>query len=153
MVTRDKALQALQALKPARAFLELYEHQGLAATIWPHVGVPDEFFLAPETQEDYCEGGLIPILDDGAFGTVVFYDPGSGGLVLKLVEDPNEVVARFERWEQYLAYVFFQMAEVVDDDSQLARLGAVMGFSRVPAAMEALDAGEARCREFIASLA
>src|SRR5262249_54620162 len=103
MATREQAQAALAALNPAPVFLGAYRGERLPMDLDIFVGVPEEFFLAPDTETTYTGGRLIPILDDGNFGIITFYDPDARTLVQKDVESPREILARFGDWQQYLA--------------------------------------------------
>jgi hypothetical protein len=128
MAIRDQARHSLGLLNPSPVFLRAYEDQRLPEDLDIYVGCPEEFFLAPDTLPAYTEGRLIPLLDDGNFGLVTFYDPASGGLVQKDVESPHEVRARFANWQQYLADLLIRIAESIDDDVRLRRVARLIGF-------------------------
>src|SRR5262245_11649442 len=101
--TRDQAYAALASLKPAPIFLESYRSRPLPENLDIYFGPPEEFFIAPETQDPCTGGRLVPILDDGNFGLVTFLDPDTKALVQIDVESPGEVRASFRHWQQYLA--------------------------------------------------
>jgi hypothetical protein len=162
MATREEAFAALASLNPAPVFLESYRSERLPNNLYICFGPPEEFFLAPETQDSYTEGLLIPILDNGNFDLVTFLDPATRSLVQKYVEEPAHVQAVFTNWQQYLADLFIRMTEGIFDDDSEARLGGVsIGFAHIEETLRFLDrmtglASEeyyAARAEFIASIA
>jgi hypothetical protein len=161
MTTREHAFEILASLKPSPVFLEAYRTPRLPEDLDIYFGCPEEFFLAPETLPAYTEGRLVPILDDGSFDTVTFYDSASGGLVQKSVESPREIVATFANWPQYIVHLMIRIAESVDDDDQLRRMGDLIGFRHFDQLMEFFAVGrnetfeefQRRKLQFIQSLA
>jgi hypothetical protein len=127
MTTRDQARETLASLNPAPIFLEAYRSPRLPDDLDIYFGCPEEFFLAPETQAAYTERRLIPILDDGNFGVVTFYDPIGGAFVQKYVESPDETRATFANWQQYLAGLMIDIAESIEDDDRLRRAAELVG--------------------------
>lgn len=143
MTIRDQAFDTLASLNPSPIFLEAYRSRRLPEDLDLYFGCPEEFFLAPDTLAAYTEGRLIPILDDGNFGIVTFYDPASGALVQKHVESPREIRATFANWRQYLAALMVDVAEAIDDDDRLRRIADIVGFRDVDPLLAFLDA----CRD------
>jgi hypothetical protein len=127
--TREQAYAALASLNPAPVFLESYRVRPLPENLDIYFGPPEEFFIAPDTQEIYACDRLVPILDDGNFDLVTFLDPGSGELVQLDVETPDEPRAIFRHWQQYLAALMIRMAESVDDDARVRRIAGLVGFA------------------------
>jgi|SRR5579883_2771888 len=138
MTIRDRAFAALASLHPAPVFLDAYRLQQLPENLDIYVGCPEEFFLAPESLAAYDEGRLVPLLDDGNFGKVTFLDT-AGGLVQKLIEQPNEPVARFTNWQQYLARLMIDVAESTDDDERVRRIADLVGFRHFDELIRFLD--------------
>ncbi len=60
MGTREQAQAARASLNPAPIFLDAYRSQRLPLNLDIFVGVPEEFFLAPDTETAYTGGRLIP---------------------------------------------------------------------------------------------
>jgi hypothetical protein len=157
MATREQARKALEGLSPAPIFLEAYRSERLPMDLQIDFGPPEEFFLAPDTVSAYTDGRLIPILDDGNFGIVTFYDPDTGALLQKDVESPQEILDRFENWQQYLASLMMRFAETIDDDEDLRNIAELIGFRHFQELMafydhepgEPFDQYERRRREFI----
>lgn len=143
MTIRDEARHALGLLNPSPVFLQIYEGRRLPESLDIYFGCPEEFFLAPDTLPAYTEGRLIPILDDGNFDLITFYDPTSGGLVQKDIESPHEVRARFASWQQYLADLMIRIAESIDDDERLRRVARLIDFQHFDELLAFLDA----CRD------
>ena len=143
MTIRDEARRALFLLNAFPVFLEAYEGRRLPESLEIYFGCPEEFFLAPDTLLAYTEGRLIPILDDGNFGLITFYDPTSGGLVQKDIESPHEVSARFANWQQYLADIMIRAAESGDDDDRLRSVARLIGFHHFDELLAFFDA----CRD------
>jgi hypothetical protein len=129
--TREQAYQTLAALKPAAVFLQSYGDQRLPENLDIYFGPPGEFFIAPETQEPYAKGRLVPILDDGNFGEVLFYDPDSRSLLQIDVEAPDEVRSVFTSWQQYLADLLIRIGESGVDDESLRRIANLVQFHPV----------------------
>ena len=73
----------------------------------------------------------MPILDDGNFGVVTFYDPADASLVQMDVESPGEVRGSFAGWEQYLADLMIQISESGVDNDRLRRVAELVGFREV----------------------
>lgn len=132
--TRDQAYLALAALNPAPVFLDAYRTRALPLSLDIYIGVPEEFFIAPDTQEAYTANVLIPILDDGNFGLVTFLNPESGELVQMYVDDESgEPHAIHCGWQQYLASLLVRIAESEDDDETLRDIASLLGFSEIDA--------------------
>jgi hypothetical protein len=128
MAIRERAQAALASFHPAPIFLEAYRSQRLPLNLDIYFGPPEEFFLFPDTEAAYTGGRLIPILDDGNFGIVTFYDPDSGDLLQKDVESPREVRARLATWQQYLADLMIRIAETIEDDDEVRDIAELIGF-------------------------
>jgi hypothetical protein len=143
MTIRDQARHSLALLNPSPVFLQAYEGHRLPENLDIYFSCPEEFFLAPETLPAYTEGHLIPILDDGNFGLITFYDPRGGGLVQKDIESPNEVRARFANWQQYLADLMIRIAESIDEDDRLRRVARLIDFHHLDELLAFFDA----CRD------
>ena len=104
-MTREKALATLKQLNPAPVFLDSYHKKQLPENLDIFFGPPEEFFMTIENQDPYNEGRLVPILDDGNFGVVTFFDPLKGLLVQKDVEDPDNILRSFQNWQQFVASI------------------------------------------------
>jgi hypothetical protein len=139
--TREQAFEALSSLNPAPVFLQSYAAKRLPENLDIYFGPPEEFFIAPDTQELYTRGRLIPILDDGNFGLVTFLDPQTRELVQLDVESPDETRTSFKHWQQYLADLLLRVADV-DDDEQVRRIAALVGFEHTDKLFEFLDRAE-----------
>jgi hypothetical protein len=126
---REQAFDALASLKPAAVFLDSYRVKQLPEGLDIYFGPPEEFFIAPDTQEVYTRNRLVPILDDGNFGLVTFLDPDTRGLVQIDVESPNESQAIFQHWQQYLAALMIRIGESVDVDERVRRMANLVGFA------------------------
>lgn len=126
--TREQALGALASLNPAQVFLDCYRTRPLPENLDIYFGPPEEFFIAPETQEAYTQDRLIPILDDGNFGVVTFFDPHAKELVQMDVES-GECGAMFQHWQQYLAALMIRVGESVDQDERVRRIAKIIGFA------------------------
>jgi hypothetical protein len=127
--TREQAYAALASLNPAPVFLDSYRIKRLPEDLDIYFGPPEEFFIAPDTQELYTDSRLVPILDDGNFGLVTFLDPDTRELVQMDVESPAESRAVFRHWQQYLADLMIRVGESVDDDSRVRRMAQLVGFA------------------------
>jgi hypothetical protein len=127
--TREQAYAALESLNPAQVFLESYRVQPLPEKLDSYFGPPEEFFIAPDTQELYTRNRLVPMLDDGNFGLVTFLDPKTRELVQMNVESPEGTRATFRHWQQYLADLMVRVGESVDDDERVRRIAQLIGFS------------------------
>ena len=95
--------------------------------------------MAPDQQDRYTQGGLTPLLDDGNFGLVLFFEPATGGFVEKDVERPDDVRHRYENWHQYLANQVIRMAESGVSDERLQSISSEIGFRHLAAAIQFLD--------------
>jgi hypothetical protein len=127
--TREHAYAALTSLNPAPVFLESYKVRPLPEDLDIYFGPPDEFFIAPDTQERYTRNRLVPILDDGNFGLVTILDPSTGELVQMDVESPDYNRATFRHWQQYLADLMVRVGESVDEDERVRRIAGLVGFT------------------------
>ena len=127
--TRDEAYTALASLNPASVFLDSYHVRRLPENLDIYFGPPEEFFLAPDTQELYTRNRLIPILDDGNFGLVTFLDPSTRELVQMDVEATADSRVVFRHWQHYLAELMIRVAESVDDDKRIWHMAELVGFS------------------------
>jgi hypothetical protein len=160
MATREQAQAALESLGPAPIFLEAYRKERLPRDLDIYVGVPEEFFLAPDTETAYTGGLLIPILDDGNLEIITFYDPDTGALIQKDIESPREILARLANWQQYLADLMIRVAETIEDDEEVRDIADLVGFRHYKELMEFLeeqsegsfDEYHRRRREFIERL-
>ncbi len=134
MVTREEALAALKSLQVADVFLQACQEKSLPYDLNFHFGAPEEFFLAPDSQDYYTKGRLIPLLDDGNFDAVTFLDPDSRHLIQMYVEAPEESPKVFTSWQQYQADLFIDLAEarIADgEEEQLAPIADVIGFQHM----------------------
>lgn len=136
--TREDAYRTLAALKPAPIFLQSYEVERLPENLDIYFGPPEEFFIAPDTQELYTQGRLVPILDDGNFGLVTFCDPDARTLVQMDVESPADKTI-FHHWQQYLAHLMISIAESIDSDDQIRRMAELIRFAHTKELFEYLD--------------
>lgn len=127
--TREHAYGALASLNPAPVFLESYRVKSLPENLDIYFGPPEEFFIAPDTQEIYTRNHLVPILDDGNFGLVLFLDPHTKELVQMDIESPDEFRAVFRHWQQYLADLMLRVGESVDEDNRVRRIAVLVGFA------------------------
>jgi hypothetical protein len=127
--TREQAYDALVSLKPAQVFLDSYRVKPLPENLDIYFGPPEEFFIAPDTQELYTRNRLVPILDDGNFGLVTFLDADAGDLVQMDVEAPDESRATFRHWQQYLADLMLRIGESVEEDERVRRIAKLIGFA------------------------
>jgi hypothetical protein len=137
--TRDQSYRALSSLHPASVFLESYRTRPLPENLDIYFGPPEEFFIAPDTQEAYTRGRLIPILDDGNFGLVLFLDPDAGVLLQIDVESPDEVRATFRYWQQYLADLMVRVGEAEGSDDRIRRIADLVGFAHTGKLFEFFD--------------
>lgn len=124
--TREQALAALRLWNPAPVFLDSYASRKLPEHLDIFFGPPEEFFIAPDTQDVYTGGRLVPILDDGNFGLITFHD-AAGTLVEKDIEAPDETQATYRNWQQYLAGLMLRIGEAVDDDDRVRRIAGLVG--------------------------
>lgn len=113
--TREDAYRTLAALHPAPVFLQAYRATRLPEMLELYFRPPEEFFLAPDSQARYTEGGWVPILDDGSFGLITFCDPRTLALQQMYVESPAEVQASSPNWNAYLADLMERVMESDDD--------------------------------------
>ena len=128
--TREQAYEALASLNPAPVFLDAYRVRPLPENLDIYLGPPEEFFIAPDTQEAYTHNHLIPILDDGNFDLVTFLAPDTGALIQMSVESPDDPPgATFRHWQQYLADLMIRIGECVDGDQRVARIAQLIGFA------------------------
>jgi hypothetical protein len=137
--TRDQAYQALASLNPAPIFLESYRTVRLPEDLDIFFGPPEEFFTAPDSQELYTEGRLIPLLDDGQFLRVILLDPATKNLVQVSIESPEEERATFADWSQYLLDLMIRLGESIDDDAKLRRIADLVQFPHIDALLTFLD--------------
>ncbi|HZV04585.1 MAG TPA: hypothetical protein VE999_05805 [Gemmataceae bacterium] len=137
--TRDQAYQALASLHPAPIFLESYRVRQLPENLDIYYRPPEEFFIAPDTQEAYTQGRLIPILDDGHFCEVLFLDPDTGALLLIPVESPGEVRETFRHWQQYLAELMARVGEMEESDDRIRQIADLVGFAHTKELFEYFD--------------
>jgi hypothetical protein len=131
--TREQAFDALASLKPAAVFLDSYRVASLPENLDIYFGPPEEFFIAPDTQEVYTRNRLVPILDDGNFGLVTFLDPDTNELVQMDLESPDDSRVTFQHWQQYLADLMIRIGESVDDDERVRRIATLVGFAHTEA--------------------
>jgi hypothetical protein len=129
--TREQAYAALASLNPAAVFLDSYRIKPLPENLDIYFGPPEEFFIAPDTQEVYTRNHLVPILDDGNFGLVTFLNPDTKELVQMDVESPDENRANFRHWQQYLADLMIRVGESVDEDDRVRRIANLVGFAHM----------------------
>lgn len=134
-VTREQALETLESLGVAAIFIHAYLDNELPDHMELYFRPPDEFFLAPDTQEEYTQGRLIPLLDNGSFNLVLFYDPESKTFVRKYVEDPDDpnTQTHYANWNQYLADLMIDIVEGAeeDDDGELEKIAKRIEFERL----------------------
>jgi len=126
--TRAQALNALRTWNPAPVFLDAYATKHLPENLDIYVGPPEEFFLAPDTQARYTKNRVIPVLDDGNFGLVIFHDPDDRILIECDVETPDEIRHTYNNWQQYLAGLMLRIGDSVDDDHRIRRMAELVAF-------------------------
>jgi hypothetical protein len=129
--TREQAFNALASWNPATVFLDSYASKALPEDLDIYFGTPDEFFIAPETQGVYTQEQIVPILDDGNFGSVTFHDAGAKRLIELDVESPLEPKATFLNWQQYLGGLMLRIGESVDDDDRLLLISKLVAFKHI----------------------
>ena len=134
--SREQAFAVLSQLGVAPIFLESYRSKRLPEDLDVLFGPPEAFFLDPEIQDVYTEGRLIPLLDDGNFGVVTFYDPRDGTFVKMDVESGPENATILANWQQYLADLMIFVYENNDDDDEVRRIAELVGFSELPRIIE-----------------
>jgi len=156
---RQQACETLVLLQAAPVFLLSYEVQRLPENLDIYFGPPDEFFLGCETQDPgnpYTRGRLIPILDDGNFGVITFYDPDTRSLIQMDIESPGEVLEVFHSWQQYLADLMIGIAESGEDDGQVRRIVELVQFRHANELLEFCKMShtdfEAARRQFISTI-
>ena len=124
-----ESLEAFRNLGLASVFEDLYFGKEVSANLQVYMSYPSEFRGA--TLDDWkplTEGGLIPIVDDGNFSQICLFDPRARKFVVKFVEEPQEIVAEFDHWQQYLAYTLLEMAESGPSEDELTELSDILGF-------------------------
>src|SRR5260370_35666515 len=94
-----------------------YHKRKLSTHLEIYFGPPEEFFLEPDTQDEYTQGRLVPILDDGNFGLVSFYDRDKQSIVSMDVECPGESRTEYVSWQQYLGDLLVRIGESIDADT------------------------------------
>jgi hypothetical protein len=129
--TREHAYETLASLRPARIFLDSYRKRELPEFLDTHFGPPEEFFIAPDTQAAYEKDQLVPLLDDGNFGLVLFLDSRDRSLVQIYIESPHANRTFFRHWQQYLADLMVRIAEGEENDDRVRRIAALVGFQYV----------------------
>ena len=134
--SRAQALNALRTWNPAPVFLDAYATKHLPENLDIYFGPPEEFFLAPDTQARYTKNRLIPLLDDGNFGLVIFHDPDRRILIELDVEAPDEVRHSYQNWQQYLAGLMLRIGESIDDDHRVSRMADLVGFKHAADLLE-----------------
>ncbi|PWU00772.1 MAG: hypothetical protein C5B53_03580 [Candidatus Melainabacteria bacterium] len=138
-VTRQEALNTLEKLGVAPIFVQSYFDERLPKNLDLFFRPPEELFNAPDTQQPYTEGRLIPLLDNGNFAFVLFYDPEDEGLIRKYIEHPEDEV-RYSNWQQYLADLMIEIAENCDaDDSELIEIAALLEFRHLEVTLAFLN--------------
>jgi hypothetical protein len=159
--TREQARESLARFNAAPVFLDAYVYKRLPLRLDTYFRPPEPFFRPPDAPSEYLEGRLIPILDDGNFGIITFYNPANGVLVQKDVEAPREVLATFSNWQQYLADLMIRAAESSEDDERLRQISELIEFRYFDALMAFFNAHEHEAHyeyqrhkaEFIAGIA
>ena len=126
--TRAQALNALRTWNPAPVFLDAYAAKHLPENLDIYFGPPEEFFLAPDTQARYTRNRLIPVLDDGNFGLVIFHDPDKRILIELDIETSDEIRHTYYNWQQYLAGLMLRIGESVDYDDHVRRMAGLVAF-------------------------
>lgn len=158
MATRDESLATIESLGVAPVFANSYRSKDLPFHLEIYFGPPEEFFLGPETQDIYTEGRLIPLLDDGNFGIVTFYDPTAHTFVQIDIEEPDGERTILRSWQQYLADLFIRIADSgVEDAAGLAQISNMIGFMHLERTLEFMESAKdhgwcATIAEFISSL-
>ncbi len=129
--TREQAYQTVKEMRVAPVFAQSDEVKCLPENLDIFFGPPEEFFIASDSQEPYTGGRMVPILDDGNFGIVTFYDPRTGELAQYDIESSDEVHATFRCWQQYLAALLFRVVESIGDGERIRRIAALVRFHYV----------------------
>lgn len=139
MTTRSESLTTLESLGVASVFADSYRSKNLPLNLQIYFGPPEEFFIAPDTQNTYTDGRLIPLLDNGNFDSVLFYDPAARVFIQKYVESPDEPPIVFRSWQQYLADLVIGIVESGADDEELEQIAVLIGFQHLQRTLEFMD--------------
>jgi hypothetical protein len=144
-VTRDQAMETLLSLGVGAIFIQSYLDKDLPDGLEMYFRPPEEFFLAPDTQEPYTHGRLIPLLDNGSFSLVLFYDPDSKSFVRKYIEDPDDagMQSHYKNWQQYLVDLMIDMVEAEEDDERLKKMAERIEFSRLDEVIDFVESMQA----------
>lgn len=138
-VTREQSLDTLKTLGVAPMFVQSYNDKRLPRDLDIFFGPPEEFFIEPDTQQLYTHERLIPLLDDGNFALVLFYDPEKKVFIRKYLEHPEEEI-HYSNWQQYLADLMIEIAENSDaEDSELAEIADILEFKKLGEVLAFLD--------------
>jgi hypothetical protein len=157
-----ESLDTMRRLRLAGVFEDLFFGRSVPADLQIYMSYPSRFH--DTTLGDWqplTDGGLIPIVDDGNFYDICFFDPNRRKFVLKFVEEPRTIVREFDSWQQFLAYKLLDIAESGPDEDTLVELADAVGFTHtrellsVLREMKALadDDVEGRAEQFIRILA
>lgn len=157
-----ESLQAIRSLGLAPIFESLYFGKDVPESVALYMSYPSVFRESTLAEGGpLTEGGLVPIVDDGNFDNVCLFDPQRQVFVVKLVEEPDQVVTEFASWQQYLAFALLEIVDSGADDDELIELASVTGFKRtneliaLVGEMESLSdqVADQRCERFIESCA
>lgn len=142
MASRVESLATLESLGVADIFAHSYRSKKLPFSLDIYFGPPEEFFIASDTQETYTEGRLVPLLDDGNFGSVIFFDPETGAFLKKYVESLGEPPIVFTSWQQYLADLVIRIAESGVDDAELEQIATAIDFLHLDRTLAFMNAAD-----------
>lgn len=90
--TREQALGALASLKPAAVFLDSYTGKPLPENLDIYFGPPEEFFIAPDTQERYTRNGGGQAQDESRLGLARHLLEAVRGQVMAFIDDHLPVI-------------------------------------------------------------
>ena len=124
-----ESLNAIRSLGLASVFEDLYFGRAVPANLDIYMTYPAKFHsLSLEDCDPLTADGLIPILDDGNFYHLYFFDPARHKFVVKFLEEPDKVVKEFGTWQQFLAYKLLEITQSGPTDNELLAIAEAVGF-------------------------
>ena len=124
-----ESLDAIRTLRLAPVFEDLSFDRVVPANLRIYMRYPSEFRNATlDEWKPLTEGNLVPIVDDGSFYNICFFDPSRRKFVVKNVEEPEQIVREFDSWQSYLAYALLEIADSGPSDVELVQVAEAVGF-------------------------
>src|SRR5262245_20528128 len=135
-----ESLDTIRTLGLGHVFEDLYFGRDVPANLRIYMRYPSEFRNATLNEwKRLTEGILVPIVDDGNFYNICFFDPRRRNFVVKNVEEPKRIVREFVSWQSYLAHALLEVADSGPSEAELIQVAGAVGFQHTAELLSLLE--------------